>query len=115
MNNFFVNIFANLELIKVALIHKILENFYISYTNIPNHYPEPDNLNIPPKTVNNFFKFSAQNSDLECLYRRRENFPVPSDLKPPLGTQFIFETKLHPNFVGPALCQLFVLNLFLSF
>ena len=74
-----------------------------------------ENLNFPTKTVNNFFKFSAQNSDLECLYRRRENFPVPSDLKPPLGTQFIFETKLHPNFVGPALCQLFVLNLFLSF
>ena len=64
---------------------------------------------------NKVFIFSGQDSDLEYLCWRRKNFPVPSDLKPPLGTQFIFETKLHPNFVGPALCQLFVLNLFLSF
>ena len=30
------------------------------------------------------FKFSAQDSDLEYLCWRRKNFPVSSDLKPPL-------------------------------
>ena len=40
-----------------------------------------ENLNFPPKTVNNLFKFSAQDSDLEYLCW---NSPVSSDLKPPL-------------------------------
>ena len=43
-----------------------------------------ENLNFPPKTVNNLFKFSAQDSDLEYLCWRRKIFPVSSDLKPPL-------------------------------
>ena len=30
----------NSTLLKVALSQKILENFYIAYINIPNHYPE---------------------------------------------------------------------------
>jgi hypothetical protein len=42
-------------------------------------------LNFPPKTVNNLFKFSAQDSDLEYLCWRRKKFPVSSDLKPPLA------------------------------
>ena len=42
------------------------------------------NLNFPPKTVNNLFKFSAQDSDLEYLFWRSKNSPVSSDLKPPL-------------------------------
>ena len=29
-----------------------------------------ENLNFPPKTVSNFFKFSAQDSDLEYLFLR---------------------------------------------
>ena len=33
-----------------------------------------ENLNFPPKTVNNLFKFSAQDSDLEYLCWRRKNF-----------------------------------------
>jgi len=41
-------------------------------------------LNFPPKTVNNFFKFSAQDSDLEYLCCK--NCPVSSDLKPALVT-----------------------------
>ena len=40
-------------------------------------------LNFPPKTVNNLFKFSAQDSDLEYLFWRRKNSPVSSNLKPP--------------------------------
>ena len=44
-----------------------------------------ENLNFPPKTANNFFKFSAQDSDLEYLCWRRKNFPVASDLKQPLA------------------------------
>ena len=43
-----------------------------------------DNLNFPPKSLNNLFKFSAQNSDLEYLFWRTKNPPVSSDLKPPL-------------------------------
>jgi hypothetical protein len=58
----------------VALSQKRLEGFYFSKINIPNHYPE---------AVNNLFKFSAQDSDLEYLFWRRKNSPVSSDLKPP--------------------------------
>jgi len=43
-----------------------------------------ENLNFPPKTVNNLFKFSAQGSDLEYSCWRRKKFPVSSDFKPPL-------------------------------
>ena len=43
-----------------------------------------DNLNFPPKSLNNLFKFSAQNSDLEYLFWRTKNPPISSDLKPPL-------------------------------
>ena len=45
---------------------------------------EQINLNLLPKTVNNLFKFSAQDSDLEYLCWQWKNSPVPSDLKPPL-------------------------------
>ena len=38
-----------------------------------------ENLNFQPITVNNLFKFSAQDRDLEYP-------PVPSDLKPPLAS-----------------------------
>jgi hypothetical protein len=44
-----------------------------------------ENLNFPPKTVNNLFKFSAQDSDLEYLCWQWKNSPVSSDLKPPLA------------------------------
>ena len=44
-----------------------------------------ENLNFPPKTVNNLFKFSAQDSDLEYLFWQRKNSSVSSDLKPPLS------------------------------
>ena len=47
-----------------------------------------ENLNFPPKTVNNLFKFYAQDSDLEYLCWQRKIFPVSSDLKPPLGYSF---------------------------
>ena len=33
---------------------------------------------------NSLFKFSAQDTDLEYLCWRSKNFPVSSDLKPPL-------------------------------
>ena len=66
--------------LKVALRQKRLEDFYISKINIPNHYREP-------KSVNNLFKFSAQDSDLEYLFWRCKNPPVSSDLKPPLGAK----------------------------
>ena len=61
----------------MALSQKRLEDFYISKINIPNHYREP-------KSVNNLFKFSAQDSDLEYLFWRSKNPSVSSDLKPPL-------------------------------
>ena len=40
-----------------------------------------------PKTVNNLFKFSAQDSDLEYSRWRRQIFLVSLDLKPPLVHQ----------------------------
>ena len=43
-----------------------------------------ENLNFQPKTVNNLFKFSAQDSDLEYLFWRSKNSPVSSNLKLPL-------------------------------
>ena len=46
-----------------------------------------ENMNFLPKRVNNLFKFSAQNSDLEYLCMRRKIFLVPSDVKPPLSYQ----------------------------
>ena len=78
---------VNNEVLKVALSQKILENFYISNNNIPIHYPEQKSLNYPPKTVNNLFKFSAQDSELEYSCWRHKNFPASSDLKPPLEGQ----------------------------
>ena len=72
--------------LKVALSQKILENFYISNINMYSKFLScAENLNFPPKTVNNSFKLSTQDSNLEYLCWRRKNFPVSSDLKPPLG------------------------------
>ena len=48
-------------------------------------YFKAENLNnFPSKSVNNLFKFSAQNSDLEYLFWRSKNPPLSSDLKLPL-------------------------------
>ena len=44
-----------------------------------------ENWNFLPKTVNNLFKFSAQDSDLEYLCCQWKIFLVSSDLKPPLA------------------------------
>ena len=49
-----------------------------------------ENLNFLPTSVNNLFKFSAHDSDLEHLFWRSKNPPVSSDLKPPLTTSWIF-------------------------
>ena len=43
---------------------------------------------FPPETVNNLFKFSAQDSDLEYLSWQGKNSSVSSDLKPPLVMTF---------------------------
>ena len=43
-----------------------MENFYISNINTySKSLSWGENLNFPPKTVNNSFKFSAQDSDLD--------------------------------------------------
>ena len=44
-----------------------------------------ENLNCPPKSVNNLFKFSAQDTDLEDLFLQCKKPPVPFDRKPPLS------------------------------
>ena len=43
-----------------------------------------ENLNFSPKTVNNLFKFSAQDSDLEYFFWQGKKSSVSSDLKTPL-------------------------------
>ena len=35
-----INFFARIKMLKVAFCQKLLENFYFSESNIPNHYPE---------------------------------------------------------------------------
>ena len=57
--------------LKVALCQKILEVFYIAKINIPNHYPDAENLNKLFTDLGGKFKFSAQDSDLEYLSLRR--------------------------------------------
>jgi hypothetical protein len=70
----------------VALSQKRLDYFYIAKINIPNH------PNFPPKSVNNLFKFSAQDSDLEYLFWQCKKPPVSSELKPPLeSTKMLFK------------------------
>ena len=44
----------------------------------------PENLNFLPKTVNNIFKFSAQDSDLEYLFWLQKKSSASSVIKPPL-------------------------------
>ena len=60
--------------LKVVLSQKILEDFYFSEIDIPNHYPEQKirvlKLFID---VGGKFKFSAQDSDLEYLFWRSKN------------------------------------------
>ena len=73
--------------IKVDLSQKRLVDIYFSKINIPNNYPEP-------KRVNNLFKFSAQDSDLEYLFWRSKNSPVSSELKPPLATNYLGSSSL---------------------
>ena len=52
--------------------------------NDPNQYPEQKKIKILPKRVNNLFKFSAQDSDLEYGIWQRKISQVSSDSKPPL-------------------------------
>ena len=62
-----------------------------------------ENLNFPPKTVNNLFKFSAQDSDLEYLCWQWKNSPVSSDLKPPvsfLGQKYYFLSHRYSILTG---------------
>ena len=66
--------------VKVALSQKILEKFYVSNINIPNHYPE-QKIWISCLLLGRKFKFSAQDSELEYLCWRCKNSPVSSDLK----------------------------------
>ena len=70
----------------VALSQKILEKFYVSNINIPNHYSTlslEENLNELFTVLGGKFKFSAQDSNSEYLCWRCKNSPVSSDLKPP--------------------------------
>ena len=55
-----------------------------------------ENFNFLPKTANNLFKFSAQDSDLEYLRWRCKIFPVSPDLKPPLVQSFAFIFLSNP-------------------
>ena len=86
--------------LKVALSQKILENFYISNINTYSKFLScAENLNFPPKTVNNSFKLSTQDSNLEYLCWRRKNFPVSSDLSPVLLRKYCLLMTLLPNFL----------------
>jgi hypothetical protein len=66
-----------------------------------------ESLNFPPKTVNNLFKFSAQDIDLEYLCWQWKNSPVSSDLKPPLVVGFLksFLKTVGIPWTGPWTCK----------
>ena len=70
----------------MVLNQKIPKNFFHCQHKYSKSLSWAKNLNFLPKTVNNLFKFSAQDSDLEYLCWQWKNSPVSSDLKPPLGT-----------------------------
>ena len=94
----------------MALSQKILENFYISNINIPNHYPEQKILiSVLNKwTTYSNFLLRIVIWILEYLCWRRKIFPVFSELKPPLSkalniwdvgtTEFKFSTKIDMDF-----------------
>ena len=44
-----------------------------------------DNLNFPPITVNNLFKFSTQGSDLAPFIGNGTKVKIPYEIKPPLN------------------------------
>ena len=79
----------------MALSQTRLEDFYFS-----NKYSKSlswaENLNFPPKSVNNLFKFFAQDSDLEYLFWQQKKYPVSSDLKPPLP----FDAEVGEKFLN---------------
>ena len=72
------------DMLKVALSRKDTVEFFHCQHKCSKSLSWAENLNFPPKTVNNLFKFSAQDSDLEYLCWQWKNYPVSSDLKPPL-------------------------------
>ena len=57
-----------------------------------NHSPWVENLNFPPITVNNLFKFSDQGSDLAPFIGNGTKVKIPSEIKSPLDTSS-FDTK----------------------
>ena len=63
-------------ILKVALCQKILEVFYIAKINIPNHYPDAENLNKLFTDLGGKFRFSAQGSDLEYRFWQCKNPPA---------------------------------------
>ena len=56
-----------------------------------------DNLNFPPKTGNNLFKFSAPDSDLQYLCWQWKNYPESSEIKPPLNMSIFLAFIAHAN------------------
>jgi hypothetical protein len=66
-----------------------------------------ENLNFPPKSVNNFFKFSAQDSDLEYLFWQCKKPPVSSDIKPPLAVHILKFEILQTNKKIKQKCSVF--------
>ena len=83
---FFSNLNSNCsKLLKVAT-----GEFFHCQHKYSKSLSQAENSSFPPKTVSNLFKFSSQDSDLEYICWRRKNFPLYSDLKPPLGRWYIF-------------------------
>ena len=76
--------FLTLDIIKGGFKPEDTGNFLHCKHKYSKSISWVENLNFPPNTVNNLFKFSAQDSDLEYLFWQRKNSSVSSDLKPPL-------------------------------
>ena len=71
-------------ILKVALSQKRLGDFFRCQNKYYKSLSWAENLNFPPKILNNLFKFSAQDSDLEYLFWQLKKPSVSSDIKPPL-------------------------------
>ena len=65
------------------------------------HIAKIDNLKFefPAKTVDNLFKFQAQDSDLEFLFWQCEKHTELSEKKPPLGISVLKVSNFQNEFM----------------
>ena len=105
-----------------AWVHQIGKLWKVAFCqkNIPNHYPRKKKLNFPPITVNNIFKFSAQDSDYEYFFEPHQTFwtiPLASKLKITLTIyigSFLFSNEMTFHLTLRPTLHIFVASFWLD-